>query len=473
MSSVNIYEDRRIAIKIFLTVFLISGFFFKPDLTFARFEFLTKALTQYGTTWIDKVEQESGIKIFDSLTLNGHTFIEPTPGLSFIALASYLPYAVFLQSRLIRLFSLDPLLEFKLSQFIMALSTVILFTALLITVFFLSLRRLGCTQKKAIVFSFLLYFGTPIISYSLNVTNGQDILEASLLYSAFFVICISKMQNINLIFLSGLLSGLAIFVNAVAVSFLPLFLSIIILAKRWRNIVPWIIGVILGVAPLLIYNQISFGNLWRISYSAKYGKFISFGLGGYLDIARIFLVSPTIGLLFFFPFAVILALKFKNIWVNPINKLILFTLVIYTGGLCIIQQFLNVALGFGSTWYLSQGGAGPRYLLPIIPFLLYAVASIRFELKWEKILAAWLIFISVIINTPGLFWTGGRPIFYNNLLLFLKNGFHSYMADLIRDILVKGGFNTGRFSMFPLLVILGIFLWWIWAGNRWIRRRLQ
>ncbi|MDP3731656.1 MAG: hypothetical protein Q8R31_01310, partial [Candidatus Omnitrophota bacterium] len=140
--SVNIHEDRRIAIKIFLTVFLISSLFFKPTLSYVRFEFLTKALTHYGTTWVERSIQASGTQCIDSVRLNnGHTYIVPTPGLSFVALASYLPYAVFLQSRLIRLFSLDPLLELKLSQFIIALSTVTLFTALLIAIFFLSLRK--------------------------------------------------------------------------------------------------------------------------------------------------------------------------------------------------------------------------------------------------------------------------------------------------------------------------------------------
>ena len=167
-----------------------------------------------------------------------------------------------------------------------------------------------------------------------------------------------------------------------------------------------------------------------------------------------------------------LILKFKNLWANSMNKFILFAVIIYTGCVCIIERFLNVASGLGSTWYLNQGGGGPRHLLPIIPFLLYAIASIRFELKWERILASWLIFISVIINTSGLFCTGGRPIFYNNLLVFCKNGFHSYMIDLIRDMLISGGFNTNNLSIFPLLTILGIFLCWIWIGNQWVKRLL-
>ena len=471
-------SDGWIAIKIFLTVFLISSLFFKPNptLSLVRFEFLTKALTHYGTTWIDKVKQESGIQCIDSMTLNGHVYIETTPGLSFIGLVSYLPYSAFLQSKLIRFFSLDPTIEFKISQFVIALSTVILFTALLITVFFLSLRRIGCSQKKAIIFSFLLYFGTPVIFYSLDATNGQNILEASILFIAFFIMGISNMKNIGLIFLSGLLCGLAVFVN-VALFFLPLFLSIILLSRRWQNFLIWTIGTILGSMPILIYNQISFGNLLRFSYNAKYGNFISLRLGGYLggyfDIARIFLISPMVGLLFFFPFVIMLILMFKRLWTDLMNKLILFSALLYIGGLCIVSRPLLELSRLGNTWYLNQGGGGPRYLLPIIPFLLYVIASVKFDLNWKKILASVLIFISVTINAPGLFRSGGQPVFFNNLLLFCKNGFHSYMIDLIRDVLVKGGFNTNGLSIFPLLAILGIFLWWIWVGDRWVKSWLQ
>ncbi|MDP3733120.1 MAG: hypothetical protein Q8Q91_01130, partial [Candidatus Daviesbacteria bacterium] len=92
MEPVNIHEDSWIATKMFLTVFLISAFFFKPNLDFVRFEFLTKSLAHYGTTSIEKTQQIlSGIKCSDYFMLNGHVYLQPTPGLSFMALVSYLP----------------------------------------------------------------------------------------------------------------------------------------------------------------------------------------------------------------------------------------------------------------------------------------------------------------------------------------------------------------------------------------------
>ncbi len=487
MQSLDNYEDRWIAIKIFLTVFLISAFFFRPDLTFPRFEFLTKALVHYGTTWVDKVQQLSGILCWDTFKLNNHSYLVPTPGLSFIALASYLPYAALLQSRLIQIFSLDPVLEFKLSQFIIALSTVTLFTALLIAIFFLSLRKIGCTQKKAVIFSFLLYFGTPVIYYSLNVSNGQNILETSILFIAFFILLgvfrpegtpagsimnISEAQARGLVFLSGLLCGLAVFVNVTALFFLPFFVFILLSAKRWKNLLFWIPGTILGLAPLFIYNQVSFGSFLKSSYRATYGNLISFHAGSCLDIVKTLLISPKIGLVFFFPFVIMLAPMFRKLFSNLTGRFILLCALFYTACLGFILPPMFELDRIISTWYRGQGGGGPRYLLPVIPFLFYAIAGSKFESQRQRFIASALIFISVIINAPGLFWSGGQAVFYNNLILFLKNGFHSSMIDLIRDILASGGFNASGLSMFPLLLILGIFIWWIWAGERWIRDAL-
>jgi hypothetical protein len=475
MKSKNIHADKWIATKIFLTVFLISVFFFKPNLWFSRFELLTKAVAHYGTTRIEEVEQESGIRAMDSLRLNGHTYIEPTPGLSFIALATYVPYVIFFKSRLEHAFSLDHFLELKITQFVMALSTVILLTALLIAVFFLSLRRTGCSKEKAIIFSFLLYVGTPIIYYSLNITNGQDILQTSILFIAFFILSMSEMQSLKLIFLSGLLYGLTIFINVVSLFFFPLFLSIILLAKRWRNFIPWIVGAVIGVTPLLIYNQISFGSLLKTSYSAKYGAsfILHLDLSGSFEIARVLLASPMVGLVFFFPLVIMMVPMFRRLWVNRMNKLILSAVLIYIVCLFIGLGSLHAAIGYGNKWWLILGGGGPRYLLPIIPFLLYVIANVSFDWEWKKNLTAVLMFICVIINAPGLFWTGGEFIFFNNLLVFCKNGFHSYMVDLIRDILIRRGFNTSGLSIFPLLTILGIFLCWIWLGNQKLRSLFQ
>lgn len=462
-------RDQYIAAKIFLTVFLISAFFFKPNLEVARFELLTKSLAHHGTTWIDKIQQESGIHALDFFVLNGRTYIEPFPGLSFMALASYLPYSVFLQPRLIRTLSLNAAAEFKVSQFVMGLSTVILFTALLIAIFFILLRHTGCARKKAVILSVLLYFGSPFLFYSLNITNGQDILQAALLFISFVAISMGK--DFRLVFISGLLLGLAIFVNGVSVFLMPLFLCFLLLSENRKNFIFWITGVAIGSAALFIYNYISFGSLLMYSYKAKYAASLALDLPWTFNVARILLFSPMVGLLFFSPFVIMTAVMSKKILSGRIDKIILFSVLFYIIGLSISVGSLCKAIGFSNTWYLNQGGGGPRYLLPVIPFVFYIISTGEFNSsRFSKGLASVLAFISALINLPGLFWTGGASVFYNNLVIFCKNGFHSYMIDLANDIFKAAGLRVDGLSLFAPLAVLLLFLIWLWAGDRWLRR---
>ncbi|MDP3733119.1 MAG: hypothetical protein Q8Q91_01125 [Candidatus Daviesbacteria bacterium] len=280
------------------------------------------------------------------------------------------------------------------------------------------------------------------------------------------------MQRKGIVFLSGLLCGLAVFVNVTSLSFLPFFIFIVLFNKNWRSLLPWVLGAILGVSPLLIYNQISFGNFLRSSYDARYGNLISFRMGDCFNMVKGLLITPNIGLVFYSPFFIMLILMFRKLWINLVNRFIILGVLLYIGCLGVVLPPMYEIDGIMNTWHHGQGGGGPRYLLPIIPFLLYAIAGARFELGREKIITSILMFTSVIINVPGLFWSGGQPVFFNNLLLLCKNGFHSYMIDLIRDMLISAGFNANSLTVFPLLTILGIFLCWIWIGGRWIRDRI-
>src|SRR3989338_7419788 len=139
-------EDKRIAFKIFFSIFLISSLFFKPSPTLYRFVSLTKSLVHYGTTSIDQVHTDSGLPFTDEIRIGDHTYININPGLSFFALASYVPYSRFVLPRLKQFHAWDAALDYRVSQFVMALSTVLLFTALLIAIFYLALRQAGCSQ---------------------------------------------------------------------------------------------------------------------------------------------------------------------------------------------------------------------------------------------------------------------------------------------------------------------------------------
>ncbi len=105
------------ALKIFITIFLFSALFFKPSLSFPRFEHVTKAIVETHKTSIDEIQNKYQIPVSDRFKFNNKTFIEPTPGVSIIGLATYLPYHLWIKPKLVNLLTLDNALEFQLSQF--------------------------------------------------------------------------------------------------------------------------------------------------------------------------------------------------------------------------------------------------------------------------------------------------------------------------------------------------------------------
>lgn len=463
-------EDHRIALKIFITVYVVSVLFFKPSPTFYRFVSLTKSLVHHGTTSVDRVHEESGLPFTDEIQLQGRTFIEVNPGLSFFAVASYFPYAKLILPKAKQFSAWNAVLDFKISQFVMALSTVIFFTALLIAIFFLALRHAGCGRAKAFIFSGLLYVGTPILYYSLTISNSQNTLEAALLFIAFFCSW-DEAKGIFGIFLSGLLLGLAFFTSVTAVFFFPLFVWILWRSRR-RQLPVWLAAGFIGSIPLFIYNFVSFGHPLTVSLIAYARGIPPVNFPGIVRTGWALLFDPRVGLFFFFPFLLMLIPSFRSIYADRSNHPILFGALIYLIGVatCFYGSLLINPKGEG--WYLLLGGGGPRYLLPLIPFSVYVIASIKFSLDWKGILTAILIFLSVLINVPGLFWSGGEAGFLNLLFLFLKNGFHSYMGDLIRDLLILMGFQAERFSMVPIFMVALFFLWWIWVGHLWMYKTL-
>lgn len=460
-------SDKSVAVKLFVSIYLISLFFFKPDVQFARFVFLTKAIAHHHTTAIDQVEQDSGLAVVDKFSRDGREYISPTPGLSVLALTSYLPYSQIVLSDSDYLTKLLPESEFKLSQFIMALSTVTFFSALTVSLFYLWLRRLDVQWKRALFFSLLLYGGTPMVFYSLNLTNGQNVLEMGFLFLAFFLLHQSDSPRGANVWLSGMCVGLAIFCNITAVFLLGLFLFYLLDCKSIGVRVLWLSGLTVGVLSLIVYNLMSFGNLLPSYNNLLFESGVT--RPRFSDIWVVFwafVSSPRIGLIFFSP--VLLMGLHSNVH-TPLNKrgTIRIQVGIFTYLVLVsyATAVLNIRHGFGDGWYAVMGGGGPRYLLPVLPYLVGLVAVRDFKTGWQTTLTVALCSIAALINLPGLFWTGGQAWFLNNLLLFLKNGVHSYMLEDLRTLFLYMNLNVSRLSIYPSLALLAFVLWWLWKGN--------
>jgi len=460
-------SDKSVAVKLFVSIYLISLFFFKPDMQFARFVFLTKAIAHHQTTAIDQVEQDSGLSVVDKFSRDGRGYISPTPGLSVLALISYLPYSQIVLSGSDYITKLAPEAEFKLSQFIMTLSTVTFFTALTVSLFYLWLRRLDVQWKRALFFSLLLYGGTPLVFYSLNITNGQNVLEMGLLFLAFFLLQQADPPSGANVWLSGMCVGLSIFCNITAGFLLGLFLFYLFDYKSIGVRLLWLSGLTVGGLSLIVYNLMSFGNLLPSYNNLLFEAGVT--RPHFSDIWVVFWVfvsSPRIGLIFFSP---VVLMGLHSAAHQPRTKIstIRIQLAVFTYLILVsyATAVLNIRHGFGDGWYAVMGGGGPRYLLPVLPYLVGLVAVRDFKTGWQTTLTVALCSISLLINLPGLFWTGGQAWFLNNLLLFLKNGVHSYMLEEFRALFLYMSLNVSRMSIYPSAALLAVFLWWLWKGN--------
>ena len=460
-------QELGIAGRLFVSVYLISILFFKPDLSYARFVFLTKAIVHFGTTALDAVEIDSGLSTSEKNIFREQGYLGPSPGLAIFGVATYWPYTVIVQPEVFDTLEISAEQEFRLSQFVMSLSTVALFTSLTVSLFFLWLRAMNIPEKRAVFFSLLLFGGTPIVFYALNLTNGQNILEMAWLFISYFILRQVQPHQPKWVWFSGFCAGLAVFVNLSAILMFPLLILVIYTKLDTKIGIWWFVGVVSGCIPLLLYDWLSFGNLLP-SYSLEFNAGIPFlDLVDAWKVARDFLVSPRIGLIFYCPQFLILIYMLRH--VRGLRKhqefrIILIGCTLYLIGISLATQAFRLKNDFGDNWYLIQGGGGPRYLLPIVPFLLGAVASMEHRIMTTASPASILGGLAMLINTPGLFWTGGQALFVNNFLLFLKNGYHSYMIDEIQVILNGLGINVNNFSLLPVLTVLAVVLWWLWHG---------
>ncbi len=460
-------QELELAGKLFVSVYIISILFFKPDLSYARFVFLTKAIVHHGTTALDAVEIDSGLSTSEKNVFKGQGYLGPSPGLAIFGMATYWPYTVFVQPVLLDSLEISSEQEFRLSQFVMSLSTVAFFASLTVSLFFLWLRVMNIPVKRAVFFSLLLFGGTPVVFYTLNLTNGQNILEMAWLFISYFILRQVQPHKPKWVWLSGFCAGLAVFVNLSAFLMFPLLILVIYTKLDTKIGIWWFVGVVSGCIPLLLYNWLSFGNLLP-SYSLEFNAGIPYlGLSDAWEVTRDFLVSPRIGLIFYCPQFLLLVYmlpQVRRLRKHQDFKIILIGCILYLIGISLATQAFRLKNNFGDNWYLIQGGGGPRYLLPIVPFLLGAVASMKQRTLTTASLASILSGLAILINTPGLFWTGGQALFVNNLLLFLKNGYHSYMIDEIQVLLDGLGINVHNFSLFPALTVLVVVLWWLWQG---------
>ena len=269
------------------------------------------------------------------------------------------------------------------------------------------------SRKIAFVLSLVFSFGSFIWPY--NSTFWVQPLQALLLCSS--LLFILKVRHYDKSYLcsysikydrkrfyfgafSGFLLGLSVFAHPISLIFIPAFLVYTFFRVMRHDIKNFLLLVSLIALMLFFVGLVNY---------ARFGSFTDSGYGYFSSLAAHdgwrgligLLFSPGVGLIFFFPIAILLPLGAKYMYKE--NRA-LFFLCTYI----IIANWIYIGtLSYGAEPSSWSGGIawGPRYLIPVMPFIMIVLGSIFMHLRKRRILKAIVISLCLVgfyINLSGI-----------------------------------------------------------------------
>jgi len=393
---------------------------------------LTAALVENHTFKIDEAMKRYG-DTQDKSLYQGHFYSAKPIGYSLIAVPFYFVIHAFTHEK-------DIALNIWYLRFFLNFIPLVLFCIY----FFRYLERKLQLGHKAYVPLLALLFGT--LFYPFTQLFMSHVLTGILWFVAFVWVTEENDRKYGLA--AGALLGFTFLMEMLTV--IPIgFTGLYLLIRKRSLVIPFILGVAIFSSPAFLTNWYLYGGPlnWIYKYTVE-ADFKANNTQGYVGVL---LPNPSViwkltlgsnrGLFFYMPHLVFGAAGLMLEKEKRADAIL--ALAIIAGNVL----FVSSMLAWDGGWCF-----GPRYLIPVIPFLIYGVALglRRFnekQIMHVSILATYLILLAVTIPLM-LFATASwpfsprflpNPILWENFTMFWR-GFY--------------GLNLGR--------LLG-------AGDRWIR----
>lgn len=439
---------------------------------------LVRALVELNTTRIDAYVANTG----DYAIYNDHSYTDKPPGLSFVGLPFYAaalplieqPQIASLLEKVAGGGALSTTLNAEgsglkadkirhfVAQTLLSVVTVALPAAALGSLLYFVLVWLGMSRPVSILGTLGYGLATPAAAYAGNFYSHQFV--AALLFGAFALLLFSpgRKQGIGIVraLLFGLLCGFVV-ISEYPTAIIVAALGIYALTRlRPIEIVFAILGGLPPLALMAAYDLAAFGTIWPVGYSHSalwqdqhHTGFMSItyphpeALWGLLfsSFRGLFVRAPW--LLLALPGAVIWwrSRKQRGAW-----------------WLCLVGV-VGLTLFYGSSIMWWGGfGIGPRYLVPMLPFLAL-MATFGLQAAWSRP-ALKILSVVLILISAALTWleTLAGQSFPTDAIRepWLEYTLPAWeQGDIARNLGTALGLH-GALSLIPLLlcVLLGIML---------------
>lgn len=469
-------EARAASWRVFALVLLSASYFFQSSghNEAARFDQM-RSVMEHGEWWIDRY----GSNTADTIHLGGHTYPNKAPGTTLLGL---LPWA--LARAALGLLPIHETQQLILVTWGLTILMSALPTALVSLLILRFLSRNGWTLPHSTLLATGYGLGTIAFPWA-TVFFGHQ-LSASAAFGAFYLVWSHRWLESGANALRPLLAGLLLgflpvieYPGAMASGLIGLY-ALATLHRRDSLLV--ILGAVLGVLPLPVYNELVLGSPGALSYSFyREGSAFPAHQQGFMGVSwpRLAIleeitVRPQRGLFHANPWlALALAAPF-------LLRRIPGLLQEFVLSASIFLTFLLFNAGFGDS-IVYWGGAysfGPRHLLIALPF---AVLLAAVPMKSERlapfagvlIVATILLMLPPAAIDPRLPYEPQEPFLGFYLPLFSRGLFSTFPWTTFEATPIfgsVGAFNLGRALSLPRdLEILPLTLTWAAAALRLFR----
>jgi len=406
--------------KIFITFFIIYILFVNwPGMRETSIFSLTRAIVDEGKLTIDSFYNSTSDRSF----YNGHYYSDKEPGLSFLATPIYAAWKFiyynffpkdFIQTHHgTREYTIEMVHESVPIVYYTNPGFFILTSMIFVTIFtsslFSSLTAVLIykfsrfwTKKENIRLTLAVIYGIGSLAFHSSLTFMGHATGTFFIFSSFYLLYLSirYKKNLPYFLLSGALAGFAITLDLLSLIIAELLFLYVLIQKKYKESLIFLLGLLIGVSPFLIYNFIIFGNpldlprnhLDKTIWSQLPGNNgVIFNLPYNFHVMLRLLFYPYRGLFIYFPVLLLFIPGLYLMW----KKQRLETILIFS-------IFVSV-LFTASMWWAWWHGAsfGPRLLTIMSPFL---VLPIIYVLKnnYTKPLFLTLLLISTFNNFSGI-----------------------------------------------------------------------